>query len=202
MKLGLITDIHEHVDNLRDSLRWLRNDGVDQIVMIGDVYELGHRIQATCELLSAEGVIGVWGNHDMGLCVNVPEDQKVKLGSTVIRYMESLKPRLIIEDCYFAHIEPWLDPNKPEDLWFFEGPPQTAERRQQIFGAQPQRVFFAGHYHRWMIVTPDVTHPWDGTNPICLKDGRYFVVIDALMKGTFATYDTTTGWLIPNRVGQ
>jgi hypothetical protein len=78
--------------------------------------------------------------------------------------------------------------------------PENAERRQQIFGAQPQRVFFAGHYHRWLLVSPDRTEDWDGSTPICLKEGRHFVVLDALVKGSFATYDTVTGWLIPHRL--
>jgi hypothetical protein len=200
MKLGLISDIHEHVDNLRACLMHLQSEGVDQIVMLGDAYELGHRIQPTCELLAAANVVGVWGNHDFGLCVDPTEEMYVNHGKDVIGYMTSLQSRIVIDDCYFAHIEPWLNPDLLEDLWFFDGMPETAERRQQIFSAQPQRVFFAGHYHRWLLVSPDRTEPWDGSTPICLKEGQYFVVLDALIKGSFATYDPVTGWLIPHRL--
>ena len=200
MKLGLIADIHEHVDNLCKCLRLLKSEGVDQIVMLGDVYEMGHRIRPTCELLATETVVGVWGNHDFGLCVNPTTEMHQDYGDVVIGYMTSLKARLVIDDCYFAHIEPWLDSYQLQDLWFFEGMPETAERRQQIFGAQPQRVFFAGHYHRWLLVSPERTQDWDGSIPICLKEGRHFVVLDALVKGSFATYDTVTGWLVPHRL--
>ena len=200
MKLGLISDVHEHVDNLRECLHRLQGEGVDQIVMLGDVYELGHRIRPTCELLAQANVAGVWGNHDLGLCVNPTAEMHQNYGNVVIEYMTSLKARMVIEDCYFAHIEPWLNPDQLEDLWFFEGMPETAERREQIFAAQPQRVFFAGHYHRWLLVSPDRTEAWDGSAPICLKEGRHFVVLNTLIRGSFATYDTVTGWLIPRRV--
>lgn len=94
------------------------------------------------------------------------------------------------------HPGAWLDPSKLEDLWFFDGMPQSSERRQQIFSSKPQRIFFAGHYHRWMLVSPERTESWDGVEPICL-DGKYFVVLNALVHGAFATYDTTTKWLTP-----
>lgn len=200
MKLGLITDIHEQVDNLRACLARLQSQAVDQVVMVGDVYELGHRIRPTCELLVAAKVIGVWGNHDFGLCVDPTEEMFENHGNEVISYMTSLKSRIVIDDCHFAHVEPWLNPDSLEDLWFFEGIPETAERRLQIFSAQPQRVFFAGHYHRWLHVSPERTEAWDGSTAICLKEGRHFVVLDALVKGSFATYDTVTGWLIPHKL--
>ncbi len=65
MKLGIITDIHEHVECLRAVLDELAGQ-VDRIVMVGDVVETGERIEETCQLLSDAGVVGVWGNHDYG----------------------------------------------------------------------------------------------------------------------------------------
>ena len=50
MKLGLLTDIHEHVENLRTALDRFRVEQVNQIVVIGDVFEMGHRIEETCRL--------------------------------------------------------------------------------------------------------------------------------------------------------
>jgi len=75
--------------------------------------------------------------------------------------------------------------------------PQSTERRHPIFSSKPQRIFFAGHYHRWLLVSPERTDPWDGAEPVCLDDGRYFVVLKALVCGAFATYDTVTKWLPP-----
>ena len=168
MKVGLISDIHEDVVRLQDCLRRLQAQRVDQIVVVGDVFEMGHRIRQTCELLAAANAVGVWGNHDFGLCVDPTAEMQLSYGDVVIGYMGSLKPRLVIEDCYFSHVEPWLDPESLEHLWYFDGMPESVQRRELIFAAQPQQILFAGHYHRWMLVSPERTEAWDGRVPICL----------------------------------
>ncbi|TWU33901.1 metallophosphoesterase family protein [Novipirellula artificiosorum] len=76
MKLGIITDIHEHVEQLQAVLDELDKQAVDQIVMVGDVVETGERVEETCQLLSNAGVIGVWGNHDFGLCYEVSDENR------------------------------------------------------------------------------------------------------------------------------
>ena len=38
MKLGLIADIHENVELLREAIDWFRAENVDQIVVLGDVF--------------------------------------------------------------------------------------------------------------------------------------------------------------------
>ena len=43
MKLGLITDIHEQVEFLRIALDRFRQEQVNQVVVIGDVFETGRR---------------------------------------------------------------------------------------------------------------------------------------------------------------
>ena len=73
MKLGLITDIHEQVELLRTALDRFRHEHVDQVVVIGDVFEIGERIEKTCRLLAEAKAVGVWGNHDYGLCSNPSE---------------------------------------------------------------------------------------------------------------------------------
>lgn len=98
MKLGLLTDIHEHVENLRTALDCFRVEQVDQVVVIGDVFEMGNHLTETCRLLSDAKAIGVWGNHDYGLCVEPEATDCAKYGDDVIRFMTSLRPRLQIED--------------------------------------------------------------------------------------------------------
>jgi hypothetical protein len=139
MRLGLIADIHEHVEFLRVALHHFGHEQVDRIVVLGDVFETGERIEETCRLLAGAHAVGVWGNHDFGLCDNPADRMWAKYPATVIEYMTTLRPRLELDGCYFAHVEPWLDPQDIHDLWFFEGPPDNDRRRKQIFAAVPHR---------------------------------------------------------------
>ncbi|MFN0054153.1 MAG: metallophosphoesterase family protein [Planctomycetales bacterium] len=197
MRLGLITDIHEHVGHLRSALARLADLGVDRIVMLGDVFETGGRIEETCRLLGDAGVIGVWGNHDFGLCVDVSAEIRTRYPSVVLQYMASLQPRLVIGDCLFTHVEPWLDPENLVDLWYFDGPPGDQESRERIFGAAPHRFLFSGHMHRWLLATPEVICPWKGEGPIRFDRGRYFIAVGALCDGRYATFDTQSLELCP-----
>ena len=197
MKLGLITDIHEHVDHLRTALKTLNDHQVDQIVMIGDVFEMGQQIEETCQLLTEANVAGVWGNHDYGLSFEPDDDTRAKYGEVVISYMTSLRPRLVVEDCHFSHVEPWLNPEEIADLWYFDGPPDEHGKLARIFDAVPNRLMFAGHYHKWLLVRPEGNQDWDGHTPVRLNDGRYFVVTGALCEGRYAILDTETTELTP-----
>jgi hypothetical protein len=197
MKLGLITDIHENTEFLRIALDRFAKENVDQIVMLGDVFELGERIEETCRLLANAKTIGVWGNHDFGLCVDPDEDLRAKYPATVIQYMTSLRPRLDVAGCHFSHVEPWLNPEVVTDLWYFEGLPDEPAKLDRIFNAQPNRIMFAGHFHDWLLATPDGISEWKGESPIRLDQGRYFVVVGALCEGHFAILETESSNLIP-----
>jgi len=62
----------------------------------------------------------------------------------------------------------------------------------------PNQLMFAGHYHRWLLVSPDGISDWHGEGPIRLRlDRRYFITIAALCDGNYATFDTETGELVP-----
>ncbi|WP_166830773.1 metallophosphoesterase family protein [Thalassoroseus pseudoceratinae] len=197
MKLGLLTDIHEEVDLLQAALDRLRDEQVDQVIFLGDLFEFGCQIQDACRLLADAGVIGVWGNHDFGLCFEPTDKSREKYGDDVIEFMTSLQPRLEYEGCYFAHVEPWLDPEELSDLWYFDGIPDRQDKRDRIFNAVPNDVMFAGHFHRWLLVTPNQIMDWNGETPITLQDDRYFVVIGALCEGRFAIFDTESFELTP-----
>jgi len=200
MKLGLSTDIHERVEFLRAALDRFRQEQVDQVVVIGDVFETGERIEETCHLLSEAQAVGVWGNHDFGLSDNPTDKVRAKYPASVTEYMTTLRPRLEIDGCYFAHVGPWLDPEDIHDLWFFEGPPDSDERLQQIFNAVPHRLMFAGHYHRWLLARPDGIAEWQGECSVRPHNCRYFVVVDSLLEGRYATFDTDTSELVPHEV--
>ena len=47
MKLGLITDIHEHAANLRAALERLKQENVDEVILLGDIAEAGLALDET-----------------------------------------------------------------------------------------------------------------------------------------------------------
>lgn len=60
-----------------------------------------------------------------------------------------------------------------------------------------------GHFHRWFAATDDGPLPWDGTRRLLLHpDSRYFLVIAAVLVGSFAVFDDSTNLLTPARIGE
>ena len=103
MKLGLITDIHEHAANLRAALAILQKENVDEIILLGDIAESGGALDETCGLLSEAGIRGVWGNHDFGLCADPSPEMQEKFAATTLQYFSRLQPTLAIDECHFSH---------------------------------------------------------------------------------------------------
>lgn len=203
MKLGLITDIHEHVDYLRAALFHLRQQDVDEIVVLGDLVQLARDLEETCELLVDANAIGVWGNHDIGLCCEPCAELREQYAGTVLEFMTSLEPRLEIDECHFTHVQPWLNPEDVNDIWHFESLPTTPEGRARIFAAVPHRYIFIGHFHRWLIVTEHAALDWAGDQSIHLPaQDRYFVVLGPLCAGSWAIFDTEEHLLSPFNMGE
>jgi predicted phosphodiesterase len=200
MKLGILADIHESVNNLRAALDQFRNAGVEQIVVLGDVFRIGRQIDETVALLSAAGTIGVWGNHDLGCCREISDRIRTRFAGPVLDYMATLQPRLEIDGCHFSHVDAFLDPEDPLQINVYDSFPDTPERAALSFAAVPHDVLFVGHYHRWRVTTPTEALPWRGAAPITLRDGRYFVCVHAVAEGHAALFDTTTRELAPLRL--
>jgi hypothetical protein len=198
MRLGILADIHEQVEELRNAITVLQSEGADRFVILGDVFETGQRIEQTVCLLQQVEAVGVWGNHDIGLCFDPAEDVCQRYSASVLDFMARLKPRLELDGCLFTHVEPWLDPHKIEDLWYFDGPPDSPDKLARSFSAVPNRILFMGHMHRWLLGTPGGVLPWRGDRPMCLdRNDRYLVVVHAVWNGRFALFDTSNDELIP-----
>ena len=115
----------------------------------------------------------------------------------VIDVMTTFKPRIQMDGCLFTHVEPWLDPTKMQDLWYYEGEPNTREKVRRIFASNSSDIMFAGHLHHWLAVTPKGMTDWDGKHPIRLNGDRYYVVVGAVCQGRYAVFDTASKELVP-----
>jgi predicted phosphodiesterase len=198
MRLGILADIHEHTRRLQKAIAVLKQHGAERFVVLGDVLDTGKRIEQTVRLLQQVEAVGVWGNHDVGLCFDPGDDVCERYGAAVLDFMGRLQPHLEIDGCLFTHVEPWLDPHSVEDLWHFHGPPDSREKLARSFAAVAHRVLFVGHLHRWLLGTPDGLLPWRGEGPVSLDgESRYLVVVHAVWEGRCALFDTKTGDLTP-----
>jgi hypothetical protein len=198
MRLGLLADIHEHTWQLRRAIAVLQQHGAERFVVLGDVVEMGQRMEETVDLLRQVKAVGVWGNHDIGLCFDPDDKVCDRYSAAVLGFMGSLQPRMEIDDCLFTHVEPWLDPHKVQDLWYFDGPPDSPEKLARSFAAVPHQFLFMGHMHRWLLGTPDGLSPWRGEGPVGLDHrARHLIVVHAVCDGHCALFDTETNELVP-----
>ena len=148
MRLGILADIHEAVGFLRGALAALDRIGVEQLVFLGDVCEMGGGLEETISILAGRDILGVWGNHDIGLSFQPDEEVSRRYPPRVMEFMQSLLPRVSIEDCSFTHVEPWLNPCDVADIWYFDGIPDTAEKVRRSFNACRERVMLCGSERR------------------------------------------------------
>ena len=204
MRIGIVTDIHDETELLARALTALRAEAVDAIVTLGDTTDLfgkWNRAREVAELLREAGVVGVWGNHDCGLCRNVKEETRFDHLRATLDYYASFRPRLELAGCHFSHIEPFLDPERAEDLWTFEGRPEDEDRTAKSFAAIPHRAAFIGHFHRWLAMTETGRVEWDGSAPLHFEpQKRYLVVVAPLFRGEFAVIDTDRWILTPHKL--
>ena len=201
MRLGLLADIHEEVNHLRWAIAALRDRGVDQFVVLGDIFETGRRIDETVELLCPLNSCGVWGNHDFGLCRQVSERIRNRYSQQTLKYFATLQPRIEIQGYRFQHIEPFLDPEQLEDLWWYGGDGFLDSHRS--FQACSSSRMFMGHVHRWEAIVPERNLAWNGIVKLKLDGGtRYLFAIHAVAQGHCAVFDTELDSLEPISLDQ
>jgi len=206
MRIGIVTDIHDEVNHLAAALARLRIEGVDAIVSLGDSTDcFGARNHGweIAKMLRDAGAVGVWGNHDFGLCRDVPLADLENPDPDALAYFATWQPRLSLGGCHFSHVEPWLNGDDAAELWYFDGPPDTVEKLARSFAAVPHSAMFLGHFHKWLVGTPNGVLPWDGESPLEFDaDTRHLVVVAPLLNGRFVVYDTDRRTLFPHSVSE
>jgi predicted phosphodiesterase len=200
MRLGILADIHEDVEALRQAIGLLKQECVDKVVVLGDLFYTGQRVVETADLLIEAEAVGVWGNHDLGLCHEPDPELLARYPNRVFDFLKTLGSRLELHGCLFSHGLPHWDATDPAAYYLGERP-ESAAGLAKSFAASACRVTFVGHFHRWLTATSDGVVPWNGTEAISFsQDLRYFVVVAAIFDGWCAMYDTDSGRLVPIRL--
>lgn len=204
MRLGLVTDVHNHAAELSAALSVFRERGIDRVVTLGDTCDaFGRRdgAGAVAALLADCSAVGVWGNHDFTLCRDVPAAVYDRYPAVVLDMMARMEPRLVVGDYHFSHKESSVDPHDVAQLWdISERPLDLMERARLAFAAVGSRCQFVGHYHRWWAATPGGPVDWAGGEPLQFERGtRYFVVVAPICEGWCGILDIDRGQLEPLR---
>jgi predicted phosphodiesterase len=201
LRLGILADVHEATDQLREAIQSLNARGVDRFVFLGDLCDSGRAIAESTALLDEVGAIGVYGNHDLGLALEPDDHFRQRYGADVLTFFAALQGRHEEADCLFTHSQAWMGPADLEQPWYLHGLPTEPDLLPRNFAATERRVLFQGHYHRWLAATPQGPLLWKGDEPLHLHAGqRYLVVVHAVCHGWCAHYDTETGELRPVRL--
>ena len=199
MRIGVLADIHGHVDHLRNALDRLKREQVDVFVVLGDViYDRSNAVE-TIALLKGCGAVGVWGNHELGLCVEPDDEIHALFPEPVLEFFSTLAPRFELGELLFSHTLPYQDASDPSS--YYSGSRLHEKGAlDECFSSFPHRVMMCGHFHRWFAATPARQIAWDGDEPIRLdRDNRYFFAINAVMSGYAAVLDDEQNVLSPIR---
>jgi predicted phosphodiesterase len=196
MRLGLLADIHGDVRNLLRAIAQLRQREVDRFVLLGDVIYDTRHADETVELLQSCGAVGVWGNHELGLCVEPEDEVRMLYSDKVMRFFSSLQPSLEFGDVLVSHTFPTEDAR--EVLSYYVGQPEEDGFVANCFERLPHRIMISGHFHRWFAATPVARVEWNGEHTLQLSPNeRYFIIIDAVMGGFAAVLDDDQNVLDP-----
>lgn len=144
--LAILSDIHANLPALEAVLTDARRRGCMRFLSLGDVVGYGAQPAECIELLEAEEITNIMGNHDSYITLN-KNCPRSKVVSEIINYQrEKLTP---------AHIE-WLtcslDYLNEDDIMFVHGGPEDL-RDQYLYRISPDTVptgvrwLFSGHTH-------------------------------------------------------
>ncbi|ADH63256.1 metallophosphoesterase [Allomeiothermus silvanus DSM 9946] len=86
MRIGIIADIHANLPALEAALTALREEGVDQVLAIGDLVGYGPHPRQVLRLLEREGIACVLGSADIRVAFNLPSEARSGIAETVLQW--------------------------------------------------------------------------------------------------------------------
>jgi hypothetical protein len=197
MKLGILSDIHEANDYLVKAIDELTRRGVEQFVLLGDLFETGKQVQETVNILRQVNTAGVFGNHDLGLAIDPDPETCEKYGQQVVDFFLNLKPHHRHGAFLFSHVNPAWDAS--DILAYYLNPlPWEDPEFGRSFEVHRSLVQFIGHYHCWRHAIDEVWTDWNGNSPVVFPHGhRHYFIHEAVFQGWCSELDTNTSVLTP-----
>lgn len=194
MKIGVFSDVHGHLDELKKTLALFERLEVDALVCGGDLVDKGRYSDDVIDLMRERAIPCVQGNHDLkAMFMWLPDHEPLRDSSMV--YLNTLPPKIECawagKSVYITHSNPWEDssiyvyPTRPEALF------------REVLGAVSADIIILGHTHQPMLIALDgrfILNPGSiyGNRG---RDERTCVVM-TLPECRFDLYDIDTGQLL------
>jgi len=91
MKLAILSDVHANLTALNAVLKEIERQGVDRLVLLGDLINYGMRPNETVELISSMDqrfVAKIWGNHEKAVMDNDTSRFATDRGRAVLHFTQ------------------------------------------------------------------------------------------------------------------
>lgn len=151
MRIAIISDIHSNLEALEKTLEIIKDQGVQDIICLGDIIGYGANPNECLSLVKLNCSYVLLGNHDEAVfqLSNTYQFNKNaqsaiiwtsrQLNTDSIEYIKTLPVSLIYQDAFFTHASPY----KPRE-WHYILTPEDALANQSFFS---QDICFIGHSH-------------------------------------------------------
>lgn len=152
MRTAVISDIHGNLEAFVSVLKDIRSRRADRIVSLGDNIGYGADSEKVVQLLIAEDIPSVLGNHEMAALNDkvfkwytgeVKKAIEIAIGSlseTSFRYLRESKINLSSSGCFFVH-------GFPPDSFRLYLHQAGDERLRRAFTEMSDDLCFVGHTH-------------------------------------------------------
>lgn len=189
-KVGLFADVHGSEATLRRALAACREAEVEQIALLGDLFDRVEQADGCARALAGWSVVGVWGNHEREIVLDAAAHGT--LDAATVRLLTGLGEEVLVGDAddgalpevFLTHEAAHWGGNASFARLFGRSEPNGAAA-----GAIRARITFAGHTHYRS--ARDERGPLDlGRGSVTLDPTRrYLINPGALAVGQFAVWD-------------
>ncbi len=185
-RVGLFADVHGSQGTLLRALKGCREAGVDQIALLGDLFDRVEQADSCARALAGWSVVGVWGNHEREIVLGAAEHGALE--ADTVRLLTRLSELVVVEDVCLTHEAAHWGHTETFARLF-----GRAARDGSLGGHAHARITFAGHTH--FRAARDERGPLDVARGSLTLDParRYLINPGALAAGQYAVWDREVG---------
>ena len=150
MKIGIVSDIHGHLEPLQRAVSLFVSREVDLVICAGDLVDGGWDDDAVVDYIRSSNIVSVRGNHDREAASNqidfydLDGDFEDEIGSYRIQYLDSLPLSCSFlwegVTVYLTHGAPWSDTHHVF-------PNASAATCQRVIDTAEADIVILGHTH-------------------------------------------------------